>query len=298
MDNFSVTVAVPCYNGDKFLSENLSSIISQTRKPDEIFLIDDGSTDRSVEIAKSFPDVKIVQHQSNKGLAAARNTAIINASGDILIYLDADTKADVKLIENILKEYSEDEIAGVGGREMKMNNYSQINTRNIYNHWRNLHASQSFGESRIIGVNMLWGLCSSYRKKILQMVGGFDPVYKTNGEDVDIGIKITRLGLKLVYTPNAIVYHGRSDDFDSLKKMLYQWHFWGYIAKIRNNYPAFFPHLRIIISNLIKNISYDLIVQKNPYLAFLSLKAAGIKLKATFNALLSRHDSNFYNKGS
>ena len=70
---------------------------------------------------------------------------------------------------------------------MELSSYNQKDNENIYNHWRQLHASQSFGEARIKGVSMLWGLCSSYRKRILHEAGGFDPVYKTNGEDVDIG---------------------------------------------------------------------------------------------------------------
>jgi len=282
MDNFLVTVAIPCYNGEKFLSKNIASIINQSRAPDEIIVIDDGSTDKSAEIAKEFPEVKLIQHPSNQGLAASRNTALRNASGSIIIYLDADVIAHPKLLESLLSQYSSEDIAGVGGRGIEIENEAN----NIYNEWRALHASQGFGENSLNGVNMLWGMCSSYRKKILEMIGGFDPIYKTNGEDVDMGIKINKLSLKLVYMPDAIVYHNRNDNFDSLKEMLARWYFWGYIAKRRNNKPAFLSHLQIIFTNFIKNISYDLIVKRNSGLALLSLKAWAIELKATFKAFL------------
>ena len=289
MDNFSVTVAVPCYNGEKFISENISSILSQTRIPDEILVIDDGCTDRTPEIVKGFREVKLIQHMSNKGLAASRNTALRNASGDVLVYLDADTRAHSKLLETLLQGYYADEIAGVGGRGIEATASStEEGVNDIYNLWRYLHASQGFGDLSIKGVSMLWGLCSSYRKKVLEQVGGFDPIYKTNGEDVDIGIKINKLGLKLVYLPEAIVYHNRNDNFDSLKEMITRWYFWGYTAKKRNNDPAFLPYLRIILFNFIKNIIFDLIIKRNPGLAFISLKASGIELKATFKALLSK----------
>ena len=287
MDNFSVTVAVPCYNGEKFISENITSILTQTRIPDEILVIDDGCTDKTPGIVKGFRGVKLIQHLSNKGLAASRNTALMNASSDVLVYLDADTRAHPKLLETLLQGYSADDIAGVGGRAIETTASSNEEENNIYNLWRHLHAKQGFGDSSLSGVNMLWGLCSSYRKKALERAGGFDPVYKTNGEDVDIGIKINKLGLKLVYLPEAIVYHNRNDNFDSLKEMLARWYFWGYIAKRRNNEPAFFNHLKIILFNFIKNIIFDLIIKRNAGLAFLSLKASGIELMATFKAFLA-----------
>ncbi|OGL42151.1 MAG: hypothetical protein A2043_11535 [Candidatus Schekmanbacteria bacterium GWA2_38_9] len=290
MDNFSVTVAIPCFNGEKYLSDNIVSILKQSRKPDEILVVDDGSTDCSAEIAGNFQEVKLIRHLSNLGLAESRNTALKNASGNIIVYLDADIIAHPKLLESLLSQYSSDDIAGVGGRGIEskwgMGGFSRKNeANNIYNQWRSLHASQGFGEKFIDGVSMLWGLCSSYRIEVLRIIGGFDKIYKTNGEDVDIGIKINNLGLKLVYTPDAIVYHRRDDDFDSLREMLFRWYFWGYKAKRKNRNPAFANYMKIILFASIKNIIYDLINKKNPSLALLSLKASGIELKATFRAL-------------
>lgn len=289
MDNFSVTVAIPCFNGENFLSNNIASIINQSRIPDEILVVDDGSTDCSAEIARNFNQVKLIRHKSNLGLAESRNTALKNSSGNIIVYVDADTTSHPNLIETLLKGYSEEKVAGVGGRGIEINGLPHDGKiSNIFNQWRNLHASQGFGEEFIYGVNMLWGLCSSYRTEVLKTAGGFDPVYKTNGEDVDIGIKINNLGFKLVYTPDAIVYHKRNDDSDSLREMLFRWYFWGYIAERRNSNHAFANHMKIILSNSVKNIFYDLINKRSPSLALLSLKASGIELRATFMAFVSQ----------
>ena len=289
MDKFSVTVAIPCFNGEKFLLDNIASILRQSRTPDEILVIDDGSTDCSAEIARNFKQVKLIRHNSNLGLAESRNTALKNSSGDIIVYVDADTTSHPNLIETLLNGYSEKKVAGAGGREIEINGLpANGNISNIYNQWRNLHASQGFGEEFIYGVNMLWGLCASYRTEVLKKIGGFDTIYKTNGEDVDIGIKINNLGLKLVYIPKAIVYHKRNDDFASLREMLFRWYFWGYMAKRRNNIPAFANYVKIILSNLIKNIIYDLINKKSPSLALLSLKACWVELRATLIAFASQ----------
>src|SRR3990172_6390585 len=145
MDKFSVTVAIPCFNGEIFLLDNIASILRQSRTPDEILVIDDGSTDCSAEIARNFKQVKLIRHNSNLGLAESRNTALKNSSGDIIVYVDADTTSHPNLIETLLNGYSEKKVAGAGGREIEINGLpANGNISNIYNQWRNLHASQGF----------------------------------------------------------------------------------------------------------------------------------------------------------
>jgi glycosyltransferase involved in cell wall biosynthesis len=85
-----VSGIVPVYNGERFLSEALDSMLRQTRPPDEIIVVDDGSTDGTSRIAAALgPPVRWVR-QENRGPAAARNLAIRLATGDFLAFLDAD----------------------------------------------------------------------------------------------------------------------------------------------------------------------------------------------------------------
>ena len=81
---------IPVYNGGKYLAEAIESVLAQTLEPVEIIVVDDGSTDQSLEIARNFvPRVRIVS-QENKGAGAARNTGIRVAVGGYLAFLDAD----------------------------------------------------------------------------------------------------------------------------------------------------------------------------------------------------------------
>lgn len=86
-----VSILIPCFNAEKFLAKTLESALAQRYPEIEIILVDDGSTDRSLEIARSFQSSKIqVIAQENKGASAARNLAYQQAKGTYIQYLDAD----------------------------------------------------------------------------------------------------------------------------------------------------------------------------------------------------------------
>ena len=84
-----VSVVVAVYNGGRYLSSALDSVFAQDYRPLEVILVDDGSTDDTVEVARSYPEVRILC-QSNQGVAAARNAGIAAAIGDFLAFVDAD----------------------------------------------------------------------------------------------------------------------------------------------------------------------------------------------------------------
>ena len=85
-----VSVIVPCYNAERYLAEALTSVLEQRPSPEEIIVIDDGSTDGSAAIAERFaPRVRCVR-QEQAGAATARNHGVSLASGELLAFLDAD----------------------------------------------------------------------------------------------------------------------------------------------------------------------------------------------------------------
>ena len=88
-----ISVLIPCYNKAEYINDVISSVMEQTHPPDEIIVVDDASTDESVDVIRQWP-VTLLQHQSNRGPSAARNTALDAASGDVVLYIDADAYAD------------------------------------------------------------------------------------------------------------------------------------------------------------------------------------------------------------
>lgn len=92
--SLSISVVIPAYNADKFIIRALASIESQTLKPDEIIVVDDGSTDRTAlqveEFARHSKLALMLERQPNRGSSAARNNGIRKASGELITFLDAD----------------------------------------------------------------------------------------------------------------------------------------------------------------------------------------------------------------
>jgi len=84
-----VSVIIPVFNGEKYLAEAIESVIAQDYRPIEVIVIDDGSIDRSAEIAKSYLEVRYI-YQPNRGLSSALNQGIKAARGSFLAFLDAD----------------------------------------------------------------------------------------------------------------------------------------------------------------------------------------------------------------
>jgi glycosyltransferase involved in cell wall biosynthesis len=85
-----VSIIVPVYNGERYLAEAIESVLAQTYRPIEIIVVDDGSTDRTADVARSFSETVRCYSQPNSGCGAARNTGIQRAQGRFLAFLDAD----------------------------------------------------------------------------------------------------------------------------------------------------------------------------------------------------------------
>lgn len=83
------SVIVPVYNSERYLEETLQSIFNQDYQPIEVIVVDDGSTDGSARITKSFKNIRYI-YQTNQGPSAARNTGITVAQGDFIAFLDSD----------------------------------------------------------------------------------------------------------------------------------------------------------------------------------------------------------------
>ena len=84
-----IAVAIACFNQGRYLADAIQSVVAQTRPPDEIILVDDGSTDCTRDVAAAFPSV-IYVYQCNAGLSAARNTALALTRAARILFLDAD----------------------------------------------------------------------------------------------------------------------------------------------------------------------------------------------------------------
>jgi glycosyltransferase involved in cell wall biosynthesis len=85
-----VSVVIPCHDGERYLADAVRSVLAQRHDPIEVLVVDDGSTDGSAAVARSFGDDVRLLHQPPSGAAAARNLGVAHAHGELLAFLDAD----------------------------------------------------------------------------------------------------------------------------------------------------------------------------------------------------------------
>ena len=109
----SISCIVPVYNGARFVAEALDSILAQTLRPNEIIVVDDGSTDATAEIVNRYAQYVTYLRQTNSGPASARNRGIEIATGDFFAFLDADDLWHADKLERQLAALNANPAAGI-----------------------------------------------------------------------------------------------------------------------------------------------------------------------------------------
>ncbi|MDD5729773.1 MAG: glycosyltransferase [Candidatus Omnitrophica bacterium] len=211
-----VSLYIPCYNAQSYIDKCLSGVMKQTYPPDEILVIDDGSADKTVEIASRYP-VKIISHAGNEGLASARNTAFRNARNEYVASLDADCVPEPGWLQRLMQDFTGDNVAGAGGKLL------ESNLSGVVNKWRSVYMRQHWGNERIINPRFLFGSNNVFRKNALIKAGMYDPALRTNYEDCDMSLRLRGLGYTLIYDPEAVAYHLRTDNLKSLINTFARW---------------------------------------------------------------------------
>ena len=141
MKEYLVSTIALCYNHSEFLVETLNSVLNQTYKDFEIIIVNDGSTDKSVDLIKTFSDSRIIIiTQENKGLSSARNKGIANAKGNIIALLDADDlwhNIFLETIYNLYLKFPEASFYGTDYLEKYSDNNIVGTAKNIKNSLKN-----------------------------------------------------------------------------------------------------------------------------------------------------------------
>lgn len=113
--NNLVSILIPVYNSEKWIAETINSSINQTWSNKEIIIVDDGSTDNTLQIAREFQSksLMVITQKTNRGASAARNNALSYAQGDYIQWLDADDLLHPNKIEYQFKQIEKDKDTGI-----------------------------------------------------------------------------------------------------------------------------------------------------------------------------------------
>ena len=216
MANPLVSVIVVNWNGREFLGECLQSLSQQSFADYEVILVDNGSTDGSIEYLQShFPGfVRVLRNEKNLGFAGGNNQGIKIASGKYIVLLNNDAKADRHWIEELVKAAEEDRQAGMlaskiylqGGPKI-IDNVGHLIYRDGLNRGRGRlevdHGQFDLKEEVLFPS----GCAALYRREMLEEIGLFDEDFFAYGDDTDLGLKGRLAGWKCLYIPGAVVYH-------------------------------------------------------------------------------------------
>lgn len=201
-----ISVIIPCYNAEKTILRTLEALDRQTVKGFEVILVDDGSSDSTVSVAKSFnpKNFKLaVLAEKHSGPAAQRNRGAEKAKGEILLFTDSDCVPDNDWIREMTSPFSDESIAGVSGAYRTLNNDKIIARFEGYEIEKR-HAKMA----RQRYVDFIGSFSAGYRKNIFQKFGGFNTDFKrADAEDPELSFKIAKAGYKMVFNPKAVVAH-------------------------------------------------------------------------------------------
>lgn len=213
-----VSIIIANYNGEIYLRTCLASLLQSSVKNYEIIIIDNNSTDTSIEIVNEFakrdPRIIILRNKINKGVPFSRNKAIQKARGDILVFLDNDTRVDKNWLRGITETFSTDET--IGALQCKIFDFHKTDV--IQEVGMKLYPYTGFGTPLGRGEKdhgqyakpqeiIALGAASAVRKEVAKKVNGFDLKLMHTTDDLDFSWRIWIAGYRVVLAPNSKVYH-------------------------------------------------------------------------------------------
>ncbi|WP_274309814.1 glycosyltransferase [Solibacillus daqui] len=218
-----VSVIVPVYNEEVIIRRTIKALLKSEYPLTEILIIDDGSTDRTAYVVSKYfshtPKVKLLQKE-NGGKASALNLGFKKALGDIIITVDADTIFKPATIDELVKNFSDSNVAAVTGNCKIGNLHNQLL---IWQHiefvtTQNLD-KRAFEELSCITV--VSGSNSAWRKSVVEKLGYFH--HDTLAEDTELTLRILNAGHKIIYDDRAISYEESPETIKEFVKQRYRW---------------------------------------------------------------------------
>ena len=187
-----VSVLIPVFNGEKYLAEAIESVLNQTFKGFELIIVDDGSTDNTGIIAESYPSVHYIRKQ-HSGVSDSRNTAVKNANGEWIVFLDADDILMPHALEKemaFLSSHQECDILFCGCR-----NFTDLPEGQLTERQKVLLSAEMD--------NIIPGAC--IRKDLFEKYGDFDTKYHY-GEDTEWNARLKFQGVDFSCCLDEVLY--------------------------------------------------------------------------------------------
>ena len=198
----AISVVVCSYNGSSTIDDCMRGLMKVNYSNFEVIVVNDGSTDNLADIVRKYP-FRLIS-TVNRGLSNARNTGMMQATGDIVVYLDDDAYPDPDWLNYLAYAFLHSHHAAIGGPNLLPAEDGAIAT---------CVASSPGGPAHVLLTDEIAehipGCNFAVRKNALQKIGGFDPVFRSAGDDVDVCWKLQAEGYTIGFHHAALVWHHR-----------------------------------------------------------------------------------------
>jgi cellulose synthase/poly-beta-1,6-N-acetylglucosamine synthase-like glycosyltransferase len=221
-----ISILIPCHNEEKSIQKCVQSCLDQTRKADQIVVVNDGSTDRSRELLEDFRHVitivNIPKATGNKSYAQQHGLQFV--TGDVFIATDGDTMLDPHFVEETERSMRDESIAAVGGcvKSLRLNWLTSCRAFE-YTLGQNLH---KLAQSYINFMFVIPGAAGAFRTALFKEKIRFD--HDTITEDLDFTYKFHELGLKIAYNRSIVSYTQDPTTIHAYINQMRRWYGGGY----------------------------------------------------------------------
>ncbi len=209
-----ITVIIPNYNGRDFLKTCMDALADQTCSDFETLVIDNASSDDSVEFLKrDYPWAKVAVMEKNLGFAGGVNAGIKMSHTKYVLLLNNDTEVDSHFVEEMLKAIEKSpRIFSASSRMVSFHDRTRMDDAGDIYTLMGWAAQRGVAQevSRYGAPAKIFSACAGaaiYRRRVFDKIGFFDEMHFAYLEDIDIGYRARIYGYTNVYAPNAIVYH-------------------------------------------------------------------------------------------
>jgi GT2 family glycosyltransferase len=208
MKKISASVIIPSYNAVKHLPELIYALSSQTLKPLEIIIVDDGSTDKTEEVVTALEKKnKLLKYfrKKNGGPAKTRNFGALKSKGTIIVFTDSDCIPEKNWLEEMLKPFEEKAYATVGG----VQGAYKTKQKELIARFAQAEIEERYEKmKKAKNIDWIGSYSAAYRAEAFKKLKGFDESFPiASGEDPELSYRLQKEGWKIVFNDKAIVYH-------------------------------------------------------------------------------------------
>lgn len=215
-----ISIIIPNYNGEDLLKKNLGKVIDLSlgeKYEIEFILVDDGSTDNSLEVAEKILSSKkssnnfsytVLKSKKNKGFSSNANKGVNASTAELLLLLNTDIIPEKGFLKPLVNHFKDDKVFAVGCMDKSVEGEKTVLRGRGVGSWKRGFLVHAKGE--VYKKNTLWvsGGSGMFRKSIWSKLGGFDPLYNPfYWEDIDLSYRALKSGCKILFEKESVVLH-------------------------------------------------------------------------------------------